>query len=387
MVNFKKLVAILCSATMVIGASVTAFAADPPSPSSQPGTGNIVAYSIDTVTVPTTLKVSFNPQGWTIYRDDDDADGTTDQIVSLNYAVSSMATMNRKFTVSFEASGTPGSEGDPVVFVDSAEKAAPKTADNPDGAEFGELKLYLATAGGQALVTESRDGTAFAVTDGETNITADLLADVTLAAATGGNQVFVAGEDKAESEIAFSLGKATYELKDDAHPSFDTTQDDFKEMVQPATLGEIVGFTFTGAMNTNADWTKANLSAIAITPTYEFDDADGTEEAITGGAKNQIKAAGAVTAVTVTYDSTNLRYEIALEEGVISALEDITSMKVNGETVAISNVNNAKTMVRVSRDNVKAALGDAWNALTPTDNLTFTFTVGTTNYSGAVARN
>jgi hypothetical protein len=385
MVNFKKLVAILCSATMVIGASVTAFAADPPAPSSQPGTGNIVAYSIDTVTVPTTLKVSFNPQGWTIYKDANDTTGTTAQIVSLNYAVSSMATMNRKFTVSFEASGTPGSTGDPVVFVDSADKAAPKTDDNPDGAEFGELKLYLATAGGQALVTESRDGTAFAVTDGVANITTDLLADVTLTPATGGNQVFVAGEDKAESEIAFKLGKAEYQLKADAHPSFDTTQEAFKTMVEPKKLGEIVGFTFTGAMNTNADWTKANLSAIAITPTYEFDDADGTEEDITGGGKNQIKPVGAVTVLTGSYDSTNTRYQIALPEGVvISNVSEVTNIAVNGATITDIATNGNGAVVRVNRSTVSAALGTDW----PTTNeLVFTFTIGSTNYKSTMSKN
>jgi hypothetical protein len=398
MVNFKKIVAVLCSATMIVAAPITAFAEDTPAVIA-PGTGNIVAYSATTVTVPTTVKVSFNPQEWTIYRDADDTSAITDQIVSLNYAVSSMATMDRKITVSFTAAA-PGTAVDgklPVQFVDTADEAAPKTDENPDGAARNELKMYLAVVGAEDKVTTSRtDNTAFAIDTSQTsgtNITGALLADVLMTAKTTGAQVFktTTGDSgtATKADIAFKLGKGAYELKSDAHPTFATDQAAFAAMVQPETLGDIVGFTFTGAMNTDADWTKADLTAIAITPTYEVEEADGEETAVTGGGYNQI-IAGEVppTSVTVTYDSTNLRYEIALDAGLASSVSDITNLKVNGSAATASNINNAGTMLRVSRDNVKAALGtEAWNAVTATGNLTFTFTIGDVDYTGTVVRN
>jgi len=390
MVNFKKVVAILCSATMIVAAPITAFAADT-DPTSTAGTGNIVAYSATTVTVPTSIKVSFNPQKWDIYLDAEDTTGTKAQIVSLNYAVSSMATMDRKITVGFEASATGSGAADkkPVEFVDSADKAAPKTDENPDGAGHNELKIYLAVAGGTDKVTKSRDNTAFAIADGNSNVDADLLADVTMTPATGGAQAFKTSGTKTETAIAFKLRKGAYAVKSTAHPTFETTQTEFAGMVEPSKLGDIVGFTFTGAMNEDADWTKADLTAIAITPKYTIEEANGEETAVTGGGYNQI-IAGEVppTEVTVTYDSTNLRYEIALAEGLADSVDDITDLKVNGEDAEASNINNAGTMLRVSRDNVKAALGtEAWNAVTATGNLTFTFTIGEVNYTGTVVRN
>ena len=48
--NFKKVIAFLCSATLIAGSSITAFAA---APSSTAGDGNIIAYGCETVTVPT----------------------------------------------------------------------------------------------------------------------------------------------------------------------------------------------------------------------------------------------------------------------------------------------------------------------------------------------
>lgn len=383
MVNFKKIIAVLCSATMIVAAPITAFAADP---AISAGTGNIVAYSATTVTVPTAIKVSFNPQKWDIYLDAEDTTGTKAQIVSLNYAVSSMATMDRKIAVSFEASatGTPAEGKKAVEFVDSATKVAPKTDENPDGAAHDELKIYLAVAGGADKVTASRDNTAFAITNGVSNVTDELLADVTMTPATGGAQAFKTGESKTESAIAFKLGKGEYELKSDAHPTFETTQTAFAEMVQPKTLGDIVGFTFTGAMNEDADWTKADLSAIAITPTYEIEEADGEETAVTGGGYNQI-IAGEVpaTETTAVYDATAKQYKLTLPTAAES-VEDITNLKVNGVAVAANSLNSGKDIVRVARPDVRTALTD--ETFDTVTDLTFTFTFGGVDYTATVGR-
>lgn len=376
MVNFKKFVAVLCSATMVAATPLTAFASDP---SSTAADGNIIAFSAETVTVPTSIKVSFNPQEWD-FKYDASSEAVNDQIVSLNYGISSMATMDKKVNIEFEASGTEADGKDPIVFVDTAAKASAKSDTNTDGAEVGEFKMYLAVAGGGAAIAKSRDNTAFAVANGASNVTAALLADVAMTAEDGGAQAFAAGGDGlASTSIAFTLGAAEYALKSGSTPMFDTTQTAFAAMVEAKELGDIVGFTFIGAMNKNADWTKANLSAITITPTYEFEDATGEETAVTGGAYNQIEAgasAAAATSISGAYNSTSNAYVLTLPAAVTA----VTNLQVNGKAVSNFTMNSAKTKVTVAKPDVKTAMGDDW--ATATD-LTFTFTADGTNYSAA----
>jgi hypothetical protein len=330
MVNFKKIVAVLCSATMIVAAPITAFAEDPAPTdpaSTTTGAGNIVAYSFETLTVPTAVKVSFNPQGWdfTLRGEGDDAVTSDSQIVSLNYGISSMATMNRKVTVSFAAEGTASSGEGEVVFVDSAEKATAKTAENTDGAGFGEYKLYLAVAPSTAAVTkgykaDDASEVAFEVDENHAStVTAALLSDVDMTAKATAAQTFMPGEDDANASIGYKLNKATYELTDDAVIDFTTTSADMADLVQPATLGSIVGFTFVGAMNTNCDWTKAKLSAIKITPTYEVEDADGEETDYEDGGYNQITTEPAapssyVSANTISASSNSVT--LSMPEGV-----------------------------------------------------------------------
>lgn len=337
MVNFKKIVAILCSATLIVAAPITAFATEPdptdPAAGTAGGDGNIVAYSFETITVPTTVKVSFNPQKWPFALRNDgtnEEDISEAQVVSLNYGISSMATMDRKITVDFKAEGTAGESGGDVVFVDSEEKVAPKADDNPDGAEFGEYKLYLAVAPADATVAKGYDAensfaeVAFDV-DAETHkstITSKLLADVVMTPATKGFGTFMPGADDADASIAYKLNKATYELKADTLLDFDTVSADMEELVQPKTIGSVVGFTFIGAMNENADWTKAKLSKIKITPIYTVEDADGTEEVLStedGYGFNQLETEPAapssyVSANTISASSNSVT--LSMPEGV-----------------------------------------------------------------------
>lgn len=313
MKNFKRVLAFLCSATLIVGSSVTAFATTPYTDptTSTAGAGNIIAYSVETVMVPTAIKVSFNPQKWAFKPDPEKTDTVTSQIVSLNYGIASMASMDRKVKISFAATGTTGT-GETIEFVDSAEAATSKYLESGAGtADYGEYKMYLAVAASTAKVAGSGT-TTFSVTNGAHNMTADLLGDVTMTAAEKGLAVFSAGsENVADADIAYKLGKATYTLKANNNPSFNTTQSGFAEMVEATGLGDIVGFTFTGAMNEAADWTKANLSAITIKPTYEFDEVDGTEEALgANGGYNQIGTEAAASALALTKQTNgNLTYQ------------------------------------------------------------------------------
>ena len=354
MVNFKKFVAVLCSATMVAATPLTAFASDP---SSTAADGNIIAFSAETVTVPTSIQVSFNPQEWD-FKYDASSTAVNDQIVSLNYGISSMATMDKKVNIEFEASGTEADGKDPVVFVDTAAKAEAKSDTNTDGAEVGEFKMYLAVAGGDAAIAASRGSspTTFAVANGASNVTAALLADVAMTAEDGGAQAFAAGGDGlASTSIAFTLGAAEYALKSGSTPMFDTTQTAFAAMVEAKELGDIVGFTFIGAMNKNADWTKANLSAITITPTYEFEDATGEEETVTGGAYNQIEA-GASAAASITMKPNAAGVYVA---NVPASSGNLTKIVVDG-TDRSGQIGNAITWV-ASGKTIKIAATQATN--------------------------
>ena len=382
MKNFKKVIAVLCSATMVLGSSITAFAADP---SSTAGDGNILVFSVETVTVPTSVKIAFNPNGYTVQGSTNSGSATTtNQIVSLKYGIASTANKDRKVTVSFTATGVKASghtgTGE-VVFVDDVKKAQAYNKDsNTDGADYGEYKIYLDVAAAAAAPTDNT--TAFTVADGASTATAAKLADATFTAATKGMAPFSGNATKAEAAIAYKLDKATYEQKtgDDGKIDFDTTQDQMAGKFDLKALGTngVVGFTFTGAMNPNADWTKAEITALKIQPEYEIKDIDGTEEALgENGGLGQIK-------VAATDDYKMVKANGAFSYTFKSApTGSITAFTVDGTTkfaaVTAGNVtyaNNTLTINATATTNmglatgnhtIKATIGGAEKTLTITN--------------------
>ena len=373
MYNFKKFMAIACSATMLVSTPLTAFATEP---TTTAGTGTIYAYSVDTVTVPTSVKIAFNPMG--LEFDTGATEKVDDQIVSLNYGVASSSTNDRAVTVKFKAAATNGTEGEDIVFVDDIKKAQAYAAStNEAGAKKGEYKVYLAVAASTAAPTGA-DGTAFS----KDNVPdADDLANVAMTAASEGLSAFEDGEN---AEIAYLLTKATYGLKAGENPSFDTTMDDFKGMMELKTLGGVVGFTFTGAMNPDADWTKAKASAVVITPTYKIEDATGEEELLDDeGGYQQIKAGVSYTATTATYDEAYKVYAVNLASAV-TAISDVTDINVNGETVA-ANLNADKNKIKINRADIKTALGETTGWADATT-LEFTFKVSGVNYKATIAK-
>jgi hypothetical protein len=348
------------------------------------GTGNVLAYTNNEILAPTAIQVSFNPQGYDfILRDG--ADAVTSQIVSLNYGFASNATNDMIAKVSFEASYTEDPDADKQIeFV--------ATEDEVTNAEKGELKVYLAVATSTAKIQAAagEDGTAFEVDDnGASTATAALLSDVAMTAATEGNVAFV--DNKAE--IALKLDKATYTVKDDYEVTFETTQEDLESNMILAEdgLGGIGGFTFVGKMNADADWTKANVAAIAITPTFDLtQEATEDDEAIDGtyAQVNVAPAAPVYEIVSGAYDSANTRYQFTLdEEAAITDVAEVTNFTINGHnlTGAVTK-NNAGTVIRITRDQVKAALGEEWGETTADSDLTITFKIDTVNYKSVVKR-
>lgn len=268
--NVKKMLAFTLSTTMIMGMSMTVLASDPVSP---PPAGSVEApiysYDLVNVIVPTTYAVAFNPDELAVKVG---SDNPTDQILSKSYGIVNKSTKDKIVTVELQIEDLNTGENQ-VTFVDSAADAT--------GAEAGEFAIYLAATPADA--TEVKIGSASADKDTETGD----VADVTMAKATGKDVALYAGSNN----IAFKLDKATYSLKSGSNLELGTTDKnnvgDLYEVTALAGAGKgITGFTFTGAMNKNADWTKLQ-NGIKVTAIYTSKNADSskastTEQIITG---------------------------------------------------------------------------------------------------------
>lgn len=397
----KKALGVALSVAMLGSQAMAVMAADT-APSTTGGTANILDYKVETVVVPTTLKIVLNPKGYDIttkyekattwdagdvyytesggtYTKATVADATAfgsggpyytavtsnTQVVSLNYGIANKSTGAKNVKVDFAATYTADTtDGKKAIeFVDSETKAqAYNATSNATGAKTGEHKIYLAVASASALPTANtyvkttdtavdsnktyytKSGANYtkvaspavndigtyyeATTTIGTEITAAELSDVTMTKATAGNQAFAKGTtNKADASIAYSLGAATYALKDGEKIDFDTTQAQLATKLEMSVLGGVAGFTLTGAVNADADWTAADATAITITPTYRVTDATGSE-----------------TAVASTYNQVNLGPQLATTAYTIDdANSPITVTVSNLGDETISTVVNATT--------------------------------------------
>ena len=369
----KRVLGVAMSMVMLGGQVMPALAngASTP-PTTTGGTANILDYKIESVVVPTTLKITLNPKGYdittkyveatayaanTVYYTesggtyteatvaDASAFGTggpyytavksADQVVSLNYGVANKSTGDKNVKVDFAVTYTATDGKKAIEFVDSAAKAqAYNASTNAVGAKTGEHKIYLAVASASALPTANtyvkttdtavdasttyytKSGATYtkvaspvvgdlgtyyeATTAIGTEITASELSDVTMTKATVGNQAFVKGAtNKADASIAYKLGTATYALKKGEVIDFTTTQAQLANKLEMSAIGGVAGFTLTGVVNADADWSEADATAITITPTYTITNATGSEAAVDSGAYNQVNL-GPQLSVTAT---------------------------------------------------------------------------------------
>jgi hypothetical protein len=348
----KRITGLALSAMMVMSQVMPAMATDP-----TPAAGNVLAYTNNEILAPTAIKVSFNPQGYDVVVRGTGNDAVTknSQIVALNYGFASNATNDMLAKVSFEASYEAGEGAEKEIeFVSTIEEAQPKTEDNEDGAEKGELKVYLAVATNKTAINASlaADDATFEVDEnGASTATAALLCDVDMTAATDGNVPFV--DNKAD--VALKLAKATYTVEEDFEVTFETTQDDLDDHMILAEdgLGGIGGFTFVGAMNTDADWTKAKVEAISITPTFDLTTEATEDDEIIEGTYAQVSTTPAeaapsiaVTEYTITASDPAV-VNLSLGSGDLAAPGDAVTVKFNGSVLNTSMWSydkNAKTI-------------------------------------------
>ncbi|MBD5445325.1 MAG: hypothetical protein HDR29_07215 [Lachnospiraceae bacterium] len=255
MKTMKKALAVAMSTVMVIGTSMTTFAAEPEVSVDAP----IYAYDITNVVVPTNFLVAFNPDGLDVKKAEGDV--VQDQIVSKNYGIINKSTKDKIITVAFDVEDL---NEDKITFAEDASEVTSAVTD--------DYVINLQVIPANATEVEVASGAADLTTTG-----ADL-ADAKMTAATSAAKTLVAGENY----VDFLLSKAAYTGTIDLS-SADTNNvtSDFT-IDSLATSGKgITAFTFGGTMNTNTDWTKLT-KGIKITAVYDSENAPSGATAVTG---------------------------------------------------------------------------------------------------------
>ncbi len=182
--KFKTLAAIVLSAVMIIGSTVTAFAEEPTTTNgedaSSAGTGQILDFKVVRQVVPTALRVAINPNSYPVnlrynlLTDEDEfksgtkyytvdngtysvatdvtadnfddkveaglytADTSDSQIVTFNYGLANKSTVDRKILVKLDVTADEN-----IEFVSSRNAATAKTTGGSGTAERGEYKIYM----------------------------------------------------------------------------------------------------------------------------------------------------------------------------------------------------------------------------------------------------
>jgi len=275
--NLKKVFAAILSASMVMSMSLTAFAADATDPT-QPAAGTIeedapiFAFDVVNVIVPSAYAVAFNPDGLDV-TPKTGATAVNDQIVSKNYGIINKSTKDKIITVDL----TVTAEDERVEFVSA-------TSDITNAAS-GEYKIYLAAV--PSTDAEVKVGATPAAAT-PTTAAADL-ADVEMTEASGKDVAMQAGANT----ISFVLPKAEYGLKSgEALDLGNTTMAEVKDKFEVKNLAKsadkskvtgITAFTFGGAMNAKADWSKM-AGGVKITAVYSNETApDGAVSKVVAG--------------------------------------------------------------------------------------------------------
>lgn len=294
------------------------------------------------------------------------ADEVTSQIVTFNYGLANKSTVDRKIKVSLAVAAD-----DAIEFVSTAAEAANEAVADDGGAKKGEHKMFLqlvpAKAGAELTTNtyakaseyaantqyysrnasnvyseveianedafKGYDGTLYVETTTiGTEILASELGDVTMTQSTA-PVAFAAGSGSTSVDVAYSLPKATYALKADQFIDFDTETEGLGDKFEMTGIGGLAGFTITGAMNTNTEWSTLDNTVITITPTYKFEDATGLETAVATGL-NQIEAEPST--YTVTYKANYTADPVVADITETVNVGSKATGKVDGEDVSFT---------------------------------------------------
>ena len=325
--NMKKVLAAVLSTTMVMGMSITTLANGEITSTGPTTGGSITApiYSYDTtnVVVPTSYGVALNPDGLNVTVSATPSEATTSTVASKNYGIINKSSKDKLVKVGLSVTSTEATES--VTFVDTAAEAT--------GAAKGEYKIYLEVVPADATGVQVYDaaGSAGAPT---TYTQPSTLAHVKMTKATSTVPMKLG-----ENEVAFKLGKADYSLKDGASLDLEgtNTNNDVASLYEVTTLDTtagVTGFTFDGAMNSNADWTKVT-GKVEITPTYTIETTDDTVTVLDGtgamaqmGPQVSVSSSGYITMTGFTAAENYVSATLTNENGTY----DINAAEVDWDT-------------------------------------------------------
>lgn len=325
--NMKKVLAAVLSTTMVMGMSITTLANGEITSTGPTTGGSITApiYSYDTtnVVVPTSYGVALNPDGLNVTVSATPSEATTSTVASKNYGIINKSSKDKLVKVGLSVTSTEATES--VTFVDTAAEAT--------GAAKGEYKIYLEVVPADATGVQVYDaaGSAGAPT---TSTQPSALAHVKMTKATSTVPMKLG-----ENEVAFKLGKADYSLKDGASLDLEgtNTNNDVASLYEVTTLDTtagVTGFTFDGAMNSNADWTKVT-GKVEITPTYTIETTDDTVTVLDGtgamaqmGPQVSVSSSGYITMTGFTAAENYVSATLTNEYGTY----DINAAEVDWDT-------------------------------------------------------
>ncbi len=344
--NMKKVLAAVLSTTMVMGMSITTLANGEITSTGPTTGGSITApiYSYDTtnVVVPTSYGVALNPDGLNVTVSTTPSEATTSTVASKNYGIINKSSKDKLVKVGLSVTSTEATES--VTFVDTAAEAT--------GAAKGEYKIYLEVvpADNTGVQIYDTQGTAGAPT---TSTQPSALAHVKMTKATSTVPMKLG-----ENEVAFKLGKADYSLKDGASLDLEgtNTNNDVASLYEVTTLDTtagVTGFTFDGAMNSNADWTKVT-GKVEITPTYTIETTDDTVTVLDGtgamtkvGPQASVSSSGLISITGLTSEANYVSATLTNDNGTF----DINAAQVDWNLSQYDENNGGS---------ISGQLGTAW---------------------------
>ena len=230
----------------------------------------IYDYDILNVLVPTSYTVAFNPYGLNVSVGENEF--YSGQVISKNYGIVNASARDKLVTLTLTVEDLNDGQ---ITFVDSAEAARDADAET--------LAMYLALVpadDGEITVNNRKP---------DKDITAESLTDVSMGKSTENAVTLQPGEN----QVTFKLSGAVYGFLDsDGLDSDDRSSqaDSFRLMkLAPGGAG-VTAFTFDGAMNPDADWTKLQ-KGIRISVVYTYENTTGMEM-IVAGTGTMVKISG-----------------------------------------------------------------------------------------------
>lgn len=225
----------------------------------------IYNYDIVNVVVPTSYAVALNPYELPIKVNETTV--STNQVVARNYGIINKSTLDKIVTVTIVVEDQNDGK---ITFVDS--KEAVMNADKDTYAVY----FTAVPADDSGIKTGSGN------VDVNKDTTGAELSDVSMTGAE--NSAVVLKEGK--NQIAFKLSKAVYQYEDGREIDMDTAQEkDVREQMELTSLAAdgtgVTAFTFKGAMNQRADWSKLT-NGIKVSVVYSYETAAGNERIADG---------------------------------------------------------------------------------------------------------